>query len=940
MTQSTPHPAGHGGDRSVLAPSQDPLRQIPHQTSRQLAVRVESATTPLTRLVARAVEAQGFAVTQAVRPIRACTLRHRANPMPPELERAIAIMRPFRFAVRHEPDLDVDAVICIGAAVEHGLSHWKLRLRSDDAGFTAAATASFSDAGFTIAPASEQPSFIAAPALRHGGADEFARTVVSWMAQRLGCEPPQPTKSWGDADKDLYLDLPAPAASGMPLRQRIPVTIRADTPEVLAAIAPPLQKAGFTRIVFQHLSPTDDSRLRLDPGVLQPLGKHVEIADVVHALDDAGRTLDVDWARHPLEVLDRGSATEGGVVIDIPLAAMRRGLLRPWSRLQPGRYEVIIQDDDREAGMGLEQALQALGFNAQRRRLTAISEGFAVRCGKRVPESLQQMVRGAVDLAMLRHGASDYLLAVSGIDGEKIEIEFAAGAHRDGRLLTELANPGRYSVKIIAPSTSAAKKLADDLTSQGFRKVRIEVDSDDDPTWIKFGGARSEALDRVDVSIKRIYGLTALPRQKAWGASDHDIFIRLPASIATRASVVIPDSGATPAGTKVSSTRSPDKPGGDKQGGRVRQALAALVGGGLPVRGRLIEVNEREVRVGDIVLEKPPAASRHPQAVSPARFPGFCVDQQVAETLYFLAQAVRGKYPAALEGPTAASKTWPISFLASQIGVAVLRVNLSAQSDVSELVGRFVPDTERPGAFRFQLGPAPRAMLEGAWLMPDELNLAPSEILERTNSMLEMPHPSLTLTEFDGRVVDDAHLLFRVIATWNGLGYAGRQELSPALQDRFKIRICPAPTEADYRALGECLVRGSQPEVVINGVRYRGGADQPVLPELGLQIPEFDRFNTALARFQAGIASMAETGELRTRGPIAFSRRAFVDVLRETRELLRAERQPSRDTVIRAVWRAVSFCHLERLDPREERPKAVTLLTACGIGADAWELPR
>jgi len=181
-----------------------------------------------------------------------------------------------------------------------------------------------------------------------------------------------------------------------------------------------------------------------------------------------------------------------------------------------------------------------------------------------------------------------------------------------------------------------------------------------------------------------------------------------------------------------------------------------------------------------------------------------------------------------------------------------------------------------------------------------------------------------------------------VLATWNGLAYAGRQELSPAFLDRFKTRVCTAPTEAEYRALGECLVHGSQPEVVVHGVRYRGGLDRALLPELATQIQDFDRFNTALARFQAGLAAMAERGELRTRGPIPVTRRAFVDVLRETRALLAAagEPRPSRAMVIRAVWQALCFCHLDRLDPADERPKATALLTACGIGPQAWELPR
>jgi hypothetical protein len=493
-------------------------------------------------------------------------------------------------------------------------------------------------------------------------------------------------------------------------------------------------------------------------------------------------------------------------------------------------------------------------------------------------------------------------------------------------LKAELANPTRYAVKIIGPTHAAGKLLASALESKGFRTVRVEVDSDDDPTWMKFGGARPEVLDLIDACATQVFGSVTLPRQKAWPASDHDIFIRLPKSAAA---AVKP--AASPA----------DRPAA-KAPGRMRQALSALIRDPPPVRGPFVEVTDRTVRIGDIVLEKPPEGYCHPATVAPARLRGFCIDQSVAETLYFAAQALRGRYPAALEGATAASKTWAIFYLAAAMGVGVLRVNLSAQTDVSELVGRYVPDVARPGAFRFQYGPAPLAMLEGCWLVVDETNLASSEILERLNSLLETPYPTLTLFEYDGQKITDVHPQFRVLATWNpSQGYAGREALSPAFLDRFKVRVCPAPSEADYRALGECLVHGSQPEIVINGVRYRGGADRPLLAELAVLIDEFDRFNTALSRFQAGIAAMAERGELRTRGGIAFTRRAFVDVLRETRAHLLAtgERKPGRPAVIQAAWQALSFCHLERLEPEEERPKAVALLAAGGISATAWDLP-
>jgi hypothetical protein len=137
-------------------------------------------------------------------------------------------------------------------------------------------------------------------------------------------------------------------------------------------------------------------------------------------------------------------------------------------------------------------------------------------------------------------------------------------------------------------------------------------------------------------------------------------------------------------------------------------------------------------------------------------------------------------------------------------------------------------------------------------------------------------------------------------------------------------------------------VRGSQPQLDVAGARYQGGCEAPLLPELATMVPDFDRFLVAFARFQAGLARMAEQGELRSRGRIAFTRRAFVDALKVMRDQLisAGEARPSQKIVMRAAWQALSLCHIERLDPNGERDKAITLLRACGISADAWELPQ
>ena len=52
-------------------------------------------------------------------------------------------------------------------------------------------------------------------------------------------------------------------------------------------------------------------------------------------------------------------------------------------------------------------------------------------------------------------------------------------------------------------------------------------------------------------------------------------------------------------------------------------------------------------------------------------------------------------------------------------------------TDLQEYLGSSVPDAQ--GRLAFQEGPLVRALREGHWVVLDELNLAPSDVLEALN---------------------------------------------------------------------------------------------------------------------------------------------------------------------------------------------------------------
>ena len=114
-------------------------------------------------------------------------------------------------------------------------------------------------------------------------------------------------------------------------------------------------------------------------------------------------------------------------------------------------------------------------------------------------------------------------------------------------------------------------------------------------------------------------------------------------------------------------------------------------------------------------------------------------------------------------------------------------------TDVQEYLGSYVPEAET-GKLVFQEGVLVEAVRHGYWVILDELNLAPSEVLEALNRLLD---DNRELHIVETQTVVKAHPRFRIFATQNPTeGYGGRKELSEAFKNRFVlIRVLDVPTE-------------------------------------------------------------------------------------------------------------------------------------------------
>ncbi|KAJ7156010.1 midasin nuclear AAA ATPase [Mycena crocata] len=176
------------------------------------------------------------------------------------------------------------------------------------------------------------------------------------------------------------------------------------------------------------------------------------------------------------------------------------------------------------------------------------------------------------------------------------------------------------------------------------------------------------------------------------------------------------------------------------------------------------------------------------------------------------------RFPVLIEGPTSSGKTSSVEYLAKRTGHRFIRINNHEHTDIQEYLGSYVSDPAT-GKLVFKDGLLVRALRNGDWIVLDELNLAPTDVLEALNRLLD-DNRELVIPETQEIVRPNPH--FMLFATQNPPGlYAGRKVLSRAFRNRFlEVHFEDVPqTELETILCQRCRIAPSYGKKIVSVFR-------------------------------------------------------------------------------------------------------------------------
>lgn len=179
--------------------------------------------------------------------------------------------------------------------------------------------------------------------------------------------------------------------------------------------------------------------------------------------------------------------------------------------------------------------------------------------------------------------------------------------------------------------------------------------------------------------------------------------------------------------------------------------------------------------------------------------------------------------PSLLVGEAGCGKSESVRYLASLVGAPLVVVECTGELRVHDLLGMY---TLRDGSIRWADGAVARALRLGAWLLLDEVSMAPASVLAALHGVLTGAPLHLPTGEVLAREVGSG---FQVWATSNAIGgsataanrrrYAGNETVNAAFLSRFHFKLELEAPSAD-RVADVLLSRADGPDLAAVAVAH------------------------------------------------------------------------------------------------------------------------
>uniref|UniRef100_A0A3Q1FB83 Midasin AAA ATPase 1 n=1 Tax=Acanthochromis polyacanthus TaxID=80966 RepID=A0A3Q1FB83_9TELE len=196
-----------------------------------------------------------------------------------------------------------------------------------------------------------------------------------------------------------------------------------------------------------------------------------------------------------------------------------------------------------------------------------------------------------------------------------------------------------------------------------------------------------------------------------------------------------------------------------------------------------------------------------------------------------LLRALKLQRPVLLEGSPGVGKTSLVAALAKASGNHLVRINLSEQTDVTDLFGTDLPvEGGKGGEFAWRDGPLLAALKAGHWVVLDELNLASQSVLEGLNACFD--HRAEIYIPELGMSFQVQHEKTKIFGCQNPFTQGGgRKGLPKSFLNRFTQVFVDQLTSKDMEFIGDSIFPSIDKEIVAKMVEFSNKLVQEVCVE-------------------------------------------------------------------------------------------------------------